>query len=642
MLGIRKGSFLFLLSFLCIQLLVNTNLICQVKQDTSKSEKVLVENADNSITEVKDNINIQYLRENVRLVHDSIYMLCDSATIQENELVAVGKVLIIQDDTINTFSDSLIYNSETKIAELFFDVVLENGNKQLFTEHLIYSLEEKKAFFNDTTTLVDGTMLLSSLKGIYDVQMKNVKFYNEVSIIDGELQLKTDSLLYDTNIDRAYFLGPTYITQGNDKIYCEDGYYDIKAKRAYFSENASLYNDSQKAEGDHIRYDGIDSLMIITGNAIVEDSTTIAKGDIITKDGKSGEIVIEGNGFYENGDKRINGPYIKYNEDTESIFLEGRSKVYGEKGIIEGDTIQYDKVMDFGKAIGNAIWRDTVENIRVESDVFEYKETTSFYKAIVGDLRPIFMQKIEEDTLFLSADTLINGSIGDSIDYLKAINSVKIFKKDLQAKCDSLYYSNIDSTFQLYDNPITWSDTTQFLGDTIKIKLTNNSVSDIIAFNNAFIASSDIGKYYNQIKGRYIHSFLDSNKLKRMLIKGNSESLYMIKDGDEKIIGPNYTACGHMMFYFKNEELDDVIYYTEPSSIMTPMKIAGDTELYLKGFKWYDELRPTDNYSIRKLIPNLSIQNSKNQVSDVFEQNVKDVIFNQEKSLEGKKQKKRK
>ena len=636
MLDIVKAKILFSsqskiwpLFFLGISLFLTTPIFSQTQSDTSSSEKVLVENADNSITEIKDGTHVQYLRNNVRLIHDSIYMFCDSARIMDNELIAVGEVIVIQDDTINIFSDSLIYNSDLKIGELFFNVVLENGSKKLFTEKLIYKLEEKKAFFNDTTTLLDGTMKLSSLRGMYDVQIKQAKFYDQVSIIDEDFRLKTDSLLYDTDIDRAYFLGPTYITQGNDKVYCEDGYYDLKAKRAYFSDNPIMYNEEQSASGGNISYDGVDSLFIITENAVVEDSTSYAKGDVITKNSKKGTILIEGNGYYRKGDREIYGPYIEFNEKTEAIFLNGRSTVYNEKGWLKGDTIKYNKVDDFGTAIGSAIWRDTVENIIVEADRFEYKENSGYYKAIVDSVRPLFRQEVDGDTLFLSADTLLNGSIGDSINYLQAIRSVKIFKSDLQAVCDSLYYSDVDSTFVLYDNPISWSDTTQFFGDTLSIKMTNDKVSDIIASNNAFISSVDFAEYYNQIKGRFIHSFLDSNKLDRMLIRGNAESIYMIKDDEKKYIGPNYTACGHMMFYFDNDELEDVMYYAEPSSKMTPMKKAGSGELYLEGFKWYREQRPENPYNIRKLVLNTFSTSHRNTVQDTFAQSVKDVIFKQ-------------
>lgn len=605
---------------------LTSSLKSQETLDSTSSEKVLVENADNSIQEVIDGDHIQYLRSNVRLIHDSIYMFCDSARIKKEELIAVGEVIIIQDDTIQLFSDSLVYDSQLKKAEMYFNVVLKNGNKRLFTEKLIYNLEDKKAIFNDTTTLVDGTMQLSSLRGIYNVQKRLAKFYDEVTIIDGDFNLKSDSLLYDTDIDRAYFLGPTYITQGGDKVYCEAGYYDMKVKRAFFSGNSKMYNSDQSALGDNINYYGADSLFVISGNAVVEDSTSIAKGDVITKNSKTKTVLIEGNGYYKSGDRVIVGPYILYDEKTESLVLEERSTVKSETGEIIGDSISYDKVKDYGVAVGTAIWRDTVQDIVVESDRFEYKEKESFYKAIVDNQRPLFRQFVDGDTLYLSADTLISGAIGDSVNYLKAIRSVEIFKSDLQAVCDSLYYDDIDSTFVLFDNPISWSDTTQILGDTLSIKLKNEKVSDIIASQNAFIASVDEGGYYNQIKGRLIHSFLDSNTLTHMSVKGNAESLYFLKDSEKKYIGPNYTACSHMVFYFANKEIDKINFFTEPSSKMTPMKRATESQFKLSGFAWNASVRPKSWESLR-LIKSGNSNLPKERSKDVFEEKVNDVIF---------------
>ncbi|MBT8233937.1 MAG: hypothetical protein HKO66_06040 [Saprospiraceae bacterium] len=641
-----SGSQLILkLGFLVFGFLLSFSIEGQTPVDTSKNDKILVENADNSITEIVDDVRIQYLRNNVRILHDSIFMFCDSARIKEQEMVAVGEVIVIQDDTIHIFSDSLFYNSEIKLAKLYYGVVLENGAKQLFTEALIYNVDDKFATFYDTTTLIHNTMQLSSLRGNYNVKEKRARFYDEVTIIDEDLKLKTDSLLYDTDVDRAYFLGPTFILQGEDKIYCEEGYYDIVHKKAYFGSSPIITNNDQKATGDNIRYDGIDSTFIITGNAMVVDSVSIAKGQVITKNSKEGWIRIEGDGYYENDDRIIKGPNIFYNERNENLILNGRSVIEGEKGNIEADSITYNKLTDFGSAVGNAVWKDTVQKIVVKADVFDYKEEQSYYKAIADQKRPLFSQVIDGDTLFLSADTLVSENQGDTLSYMIAMKFVKIFKSDIQAVCDSLYYDDIDSTFVLFEDPICWSDTTQFLGDTLSIQLVDDNVSDIISYSNAFISSEDIHGFYNQIKGRFIHSHLDSNVLKTMLINGNAESIYFIKDEEDKYIGPNYTACSKMKFYFDNDELVDVKYYTEPSSNMTPMDKAGKDKLFLDGFEWYVKNRPKDSRSITERVFSITNKSENDtKVPDLFQQTVNDAIFKSEskkpKSPDKKKRKK--
>jgi len=568
-------------------------------QDQNPDKKVKVKNADNFITEISDEKDIQYFRGNVKIVHDSIFMFCDSTTINENKLNAVGNVIIVQDDTINVFSDSLYYDGDKKIAELFFNVVLQNGEKKLFTESLLYNLETKKATFQDTAILESHTMTLSSLKGVYDVESKRAKFYEQVTIIDGSFELKADSLDYDTDIDRAYFIGPTFITENDKQIYCEEGYYDIENGRANFAKNAVIKQEDQTAKALSILISEQDSSMTLVGNAEIKDSTSIAKGDEIYINDSTGDITIEGNAYYKKDEQVLEGPKIEFNNKTENIRLVGPSTINNKEGYLKGDTIYYIKEKDFGKAIGNVYWLDSIDNRTIITDELEYKEEVSYYKATAKDKRPLFSQVVEDDTLYLSADTLISSNEADSLSFISAIKDVRIFKNDLQAICDSLYYSDQDSLFRLFQDPVCWSDTTQFSGDTITIKLTDNKVSDIIADKNGFIITHDSGDFYNQIKGKKIHSYLDSNELKLMVIKGNAESIYMVKDEEKAYVGANKNTCSHMAFHMKNQELDHIDFYTQPDNNMVPMEKAAPNDLKLDGFVWRISERPKDKDQLR-------------------------------------------
>ena len=56
-----------------------------------------------------------------------------------------------------------------------------------------------------------------------------------------------------------------------------------------------------------------------------------------------------------------------------------------------------------------------------------------------------------------------------------------------------------------------------------------------------------------------------------------------------------------MTFYFVEEELDNIIFYTQPESAMTPMEKATQASLQLDGFKWEQSRRPLDVGSLRLL-----------------------------------------
>ncbi len=581
-------------------------LLCS-SQLNAQQEKVKIKNADRVIASVQD--QEQTLLGNVKMVHDSIFMFCDSAWVHENYVISVGEVIMVQEDTINVFSDSLYYNSESKLAELYKNVVLENGERNLFTNFLIYDLESKIANFKDTAIMQNGSMQLSSIKGEYFVDKKLAYFYEEVTIIDGEMQLKTDSLRYDTDIDRAYFLGPTYITENDRKVYCESGYYDQKEGRAYFSDNAIINENDRKASAQSISYNSQDSTTTFKKDVVIIDSTSTTKGNEVILNESNNEVRIIGNGSYEDTNTKILGEDILYNKETKALQVSGPNTVFKEDGTLYSEALDYNDESDFGIATGNVIWRDTVESRILDTDILHYRDSSSYFKAIVGERRPLLKQLIEDDTLYISADTLMSFSVGDTMSYLEALGDVRIFKSDLQGVCDSLSFSDQDSILQLFKNPITWSDSTQFLGDTIRIYLENEEVSEIVAEVNGFLITKDQGKYYNQIKAKYLHSYLDSNKLTSLLSKGNAESLYLVKDEEEAYVGPNKTLCSEMTFYFKNDEIETIHFITEPSNILKPIEKTSDSDLYLDGFIWHEKKRPLTIQQVR----NRKGQNSSNQ-----------------------------
>lgn len=565
------------------------------------SSMVKVKNADNFIYEKVDDVDYQYFSGNVKMFHDSIYMYADSAVIRGNQMTARGEVIIIQDDTINVFSDSLIYDADFKMAKLFDEVVVVTGDKQLFTDRLDYDLNTKIGTFRDTAILRRASMTLSSLKGYYNLNDKKAHFYDQVVIKDEDFELTADSLDYDTDIDRAYFKGSTYIIQSGKQVYCEAGYYDMISKQAFFSEQAVIVEGSKVAFADDILVSEQDSSVKLTGNAEVKDSLSTARGESIFFDDKKGDIRIEGKGYYEKDDQIIEAERIDYNTETEDFYSVGNSTISGKKGILAADSISYVKVTDLGQARGNASFRDTVDDRTILADYFIYKDSSSYVQANAVKVRPLFIQRVDEDTLYVAADTLISAEPYDSLKYLKAISDVMIFKSDLQAVCDSMYFDNVDSTFTLFRNPICWSDTTQFSGDTIDIVLRNEEVREIVAKKKAFIATRHLTGYFDQIKGKYLHSYLDSNELKRMLIKGNAEALYFIKDDKDAYVGANKTLCSHMAFYFDNEELDNIKFYTEPESTMTPMAMAKDALIKLEGLRWEVKRRPIGVEGMRLL-----------------------------------------
>ncbi len=544
----------------------------------------------------------QKLIGNVWLHQDSVFMYCDSALIENRtKLRAYGNVLIQQTDSVACFSDSLIYDGVLKVADLYSDadVILKNGSQKLYAwKTLNYNLTERIGTFKRGGKIINSTTQIFSRSGEYFLKSKEAFFRNKVFVQDKDFNLKTDTLQYNTSDKTAIFLAPTRINQDSAEIYCERGYYDFGAKKAEFLQNPQYLKKKQKATADTIRYDGNIKEIFLIKNARFEDSTKVAIADTIRYNESADETKLLGHAFYKDEKQQIRGNSIVYNNKTESFATKGRSVIGDDKNILEADNVDYDKTRGIGVASGKVVWRDTVQKITIKCDAMDYDKSRNYVKT--KGKRPLLITLIDKDSLYLSADTLISEK-KDSLQTLRAYHDVRIYKSDLQGISDSLFYSDKDSIFKLYREPILWSDTSQFSADTIHLALAKKKLDKIYLFNKGFIIN-DLGEaLYNQIKGRNITAFFEDSKVRRMKVDGNAESIYYATDDKDAYIGINKVLCSEMMIFWGDKKVDKIQFFSQPKGNMIPLKKVKNFEEYkLPNFNWSPTQQPKSIADILK------------------------------------------
>ncbi|NUQ24962.1 MAG: hypothetical protein HUU34_13500 [Saprospiraceae bacterium] len=586
-----------ILLLLCLPLLAGAQ--TTTPRDTTKKQPVNVDHADLFQYIQQNKKIIQKLNGNVALSQDSVYMSCDSATIEDNiRVVAQGEVLIQHGDSVSVFSDSLRYDGSSRIAELFGEVILVNGRQKLFTDHLIYDLNTRTATYNTKAVLTLGETQLTSNRGYYYVNTKEVYFKDSVVVVDPRFSLRSDTLKFNTENKTVYFLGPTLVTSDSSRIYCEGGFYDTENNLALFTDNAQYVKGEQKARADSIRYEGRQSIYTLEGNArFVEADRRTAQADIIRYDANKDTYLLKGAAFFQDSLRTISAEEINYDVKKKRYATKGRSRVSDPPQLLDADELDYSSDNGLGIAKGNVIWQDTSAQLTVACELAEYNRETGYLKAVGGrNNRPLLITLIDGDSLFMTADTLVSSKTdtlaSDSTRLLQAYRDVRIFKSNLQALCDSLAYSTVDSIFRLFHNPIVWSDTTQFTADTIHMQLADKQLDAIYLLNNSFIINSPDELFYNQIKGKDITARFDSSELRTMLVVGNAESVYYARDEQGAYIGVNKTACSEMILYFGNNQVNQIKFYTQPQGSFKPMREADHEALKIKGFRWVTTGRP--------------------------------------------------
>jgi len=603
----KRGKKNYVCSILIFLILIITSFqltgqatVTVTENDTTGKKEIkiiysdLLENEEDSLGN-----RITKLSGSVELEQDSVLMYCDTAFKQGENIIAYGNVAIQQNDSLKVFSDSLVYRGATKIADLFGNVVMESEGKNLFTNYLNYELEPKIARYTNGALITQGDTKLVSKKGTFFVQTDEMFFKDSITVFDSTFTLRADTLLYNSKTEVVTFLGPTLINQDSNLIYCEAGFYDLDTKLAEFTQNAQYVKGEQKATAEIITYDGSMKEIRLEGNAQFEENDKLATADVIRYEEDSENIFLEGNAYFRDSIQEIKtDETINYNSETESFSTTGRSKVVDEKQILEADALDFDDQTGIGVAEGNVYWQDTVENISIQTDVANYNKDNGYLKAIGG--RPL-LSIVDKDTLFMASDTLLSteASETDTTRLMEAFEDVRIFKKDLQAIADSLAFISKDSLFKLFREPILWSDTSQFKGDSIFIQMKGGGIDKIYLYGNAFIVTTPDLQFFNQIKGKNITAFFVANELDKVEVIGNAEAIYYALDEGDAYIGATKTICSEMLILFKEQNVSRIKFFKQPNSEVLPMKQVVANPPRLDGFTWDFDIRPKSIADLR-------------------------------------------
>jgi lipopolysaccharide export system protein LptA len=318
---------------------------------------------------------------------------------------------------------------------------------------------------------------------------------------------------------------------------------------------------------------------------------------------------------------------MDYNTKTETVFFTGPSEVKGdslylycEKGwydtknditrlwkksiinnkqqILRGDSLYYEKKTGFGEAFRNVLISDTANDLHVGGEYARYfKDPENF----IVTKRSVFIQVSDGDSLFLHADTISAVSVKDTTGkpyrLMRAWYGCRVFSKDLQSKCDSLSYSFQDSVIRLYYSPILWSEKNQLTSDSMAIFTKNRKSDRMELYNSAFIASRIDSLRYDQIKGRNLTGYFKENKLYRIHVEGNGESVYYLEDKD-KLIGVTHNKSASIEIQVDNGKINEITELQNPDGKLDPPFLNTPDMMKLPGFYWYEKIRPKNNQDI--------------------------------------------
>lgn len=409
------------------------------------------------------------------------------------------------------------------------------------------------------------TLKLYGKQLFYDGDISKAIIKYNVKLVDNHMQLTTEQINYDLEKDIAHYPTKGEIKDGNNNLVSDKGSYHSKTHLFYFKGNVEVINKDYIMRTDTMLYNSKTKVSFFQG------PTTIT----------SEENII----YCENG---------WYNTESNISQFQKNASITHQDFILKGDSIFYDRNKGYGKAIRNIYLIDTVNNLFITGDLGEYFEKTQNAMVTQNALLNLIADK---DTLFVHADTIKSTKV-ENKRKINAYNNVKCYKIDMQAKCDSLSYNLQDSTIKLFKNPIIWSDKFQITADSINLLVSSGKIKKMFLKQNPMIISKEDSLNYNQIKGKIMTGFFKENKLHKIVVIGNGQTIFLAQNDNKENIGINTTDCSDITLFFKENELDGISFHTKPAAIMHPMDKIAEKDKILKGFLWRGDEQPKSKADI--------------------------------------------
>lgn len=453
--------------------------------------------------------------------------------------------------------DSCVVNSTAHLFEAFGKVHINDDTTNIYSDYLRYLTNTKMAYLNGNVRMSDGHATLTTKELEYDVANKIGTYRNGGRVVNKKSVLTS-----------------------------KEGIYYSDLRDIYFKNNVELKDPAYFLKTDSLLYNTETQIARFVADTYVKDSSGV---EIQTREG-----------YYDLANRKA------------EFF--SRTTIWDKSLIASADQMVSDEASGIMQLEGNAVIRDTAQGyIIMGGRIFRNTKTD----ASLATKKPLMIVKQDEDSIYISADTLFSARLTDLYKndsaqlkkfnfkekdstnrYFEGFRNVRVFSDSVQSVGDSLFYAFTDSTFQLFYDPVVWNGKSQITGDTIYLYTKNKKASRIKTIENSFIVNEVDPGVYNQIRSSRMDGFLKNGQLDSVRAKGLAESVYFIQDNDSAYTSVNQTKSDAIDIYFDSGQLYKIIFRSDLKGTLYPISQKHPDEMKLDRFRWLINRRPKTKYEL--------------------------------------------
>ena len=582
----------------------------------------------------RDNERVREVYGPARFLHNNTYLVCDTAIwyVDQEVIYAYGHVQILQDETVLS-SERLNYYVDEDRAEFRGSLVQlqDKQNNTLRTRFLDFNTKDSVAVFQNGGSLRDGDgQIIESNNGNYDSKTKIFEFVRNVNMYVDSVFVKTEYLTYYSNEQRASFDAPIYAWQDDNMLSADAGVYDRPRDQFLFYGKVHALSQNQEMWADSLYFyralnnvelknnaqvlDTVRNVMAVANymlyvdsldQATLKDNAAIAA--ITEQDNKRDTLYMGADLIVYDGIRMCDIPHseIMASDQRLNNFKADAVEEYRKRNAprpapsetpdqARGDDSQAGVDDSQGTGPGPQDEAPPADNTAPAEDATPPEALADTLEAGADSLG------VAADSLAVGSDSLEVASVPSApldttiIGLLTASGNARLFRNDVQARCDSIVFFQLDSIARLYSNPVVWNEEGrhQYVADSIAVLIKDERLDQADLMSNAFVIIQESDVCFDQIKSYEMMAYFDTSATLRRFdgLGGTSALFYLEENGD--FATANRVECTIMSAYLVDGQLDRVFYFENPKNNAYPVVKLPKEERELQGFKWRADERP--------------------------------------------------
>ncbi|WP_345333266.1 OstA-like protein [Mucilaginibacter defluvii] len=600
------------------------------------------------------NTKTAILTNNVRMIDKDAILTTDYLTYNTATRIGTytgGGKLINKDNTLT--SKNGYYFASSRDAYFRYDVVLNTVDALIKTDTMRYNSGSRIAYFYGPTNIYgkakDKDTLYTEF-GTYNTVNEQAFFTKNNLYKQGTKSLKGDTLFYDRLLGLGRAIKRITFIDREQKITMKGdlGIFNRKEERTLVTENAYIIlvteeKDTTKTDTiqklDKIKTDSLGKvspkkpakpLDVKVLSATIKKPAGKPKGKSRAPATTSTSTII----INEKGERiKVDSVYMSADTLETQMFTYKNLKALQEQRRLANfrDTsvkpaagpakpkpivyktspkvltlnppamrfdTGYRNPMLFGKPKPQPVRKDTAQkSTKTKKDSTLKTDTTAKANADTAAKLGNIPGKV--DSVYMT--TKVKLSDTSRVRVIFAYHDARIYKSDLQAKADSMFYSYADSTIRCYVKPIMWTQGSQLSGDTINLQMKNKKLDNMDIFYNSFVVNvdKDDSTHFNQVGGKKMRGFFKDNKLNVMFVDGNAESIYFDRDSTTKTVtGMGRSLSSRMRIRFAANKPLKMAFLSKPDIRYGPLGKFTEDDRILKGFIWKPKERPASKEAV--------------------------------------------